>query len=203
MDLRLPCGGAAAASRASARTVRRREMRARRLRWLVEQLSQPTTPPRPPPGLEALSPVKTPRSGSRGGCARDRSSRYADLSLQEEDLLRDGRHVLAEYIMKPKAGCDYLATAAFFAAESSTCTNASASTEDCNARSLDALVYDIDPREEIMKIAFPTARFDRSTAEGRAAMRSALALGTCSGKILGEVENGKICGIYFPSTCAP
>ena len=55
--------------------------------------------------------------------ALDQSSRYADLSLDEEKLIKNGKHVLVAYIMKPKAGYDYLATAAHFAAESSTGTN--------------------------------------------------------------------------------
>ena len=45
----------------------------------------------------------------------DQSNRYADLSLREEDLIADGRHVLVAYIMKPKAGYGgYLETAAAF-----------------------------------------------------------------------------------------
>merc|ERR1712190_430572 len=35
--------------------------------------------------------------------ALDQSSRYADLSLVEEDLIKMGKHVLVAYIMKPKA----------------------------------------------------------------------------------------------------
>ena len=54
--------------------------------------------------------------------ALDQSSRYADFSLTEEGLLEGGKHVLVAYVMKPKAGSDYLATAAHFAAESSTGT---------------------------------------------------------------------------------
>ena len=34
----------------------------------------------------------------------DQSSRYADLSLREDQLIRDGRHILVAYTMKPKAG---------------------------------------------------------------------------------------------------
>jgi hypothetical protein len=55
--------------------------------------------------------------------ALDQSSRYADLSIDEGSLSKNGRHVLVAYIMKPKAGYDYLATAAHLAAESSTGTN--------------------------------------------------------------------------------
>merc|ERR1712232_1427548 len=71
--------------------------------------------------------------------ALDQSSRYADLSLTEEDLLKNGKHVLVAYIMKPKAGYDYLATAAHFAAESSTGTNVNVCTTDNFTKSVDAL----------------------------------------------------------------
>ena len=47
--------------------------------------------------------------------------RYVDLTLKEDELIRDGRHVLVAYHMKPKAGFGgYIETAAHFAAESST-----------------------------------------------------------------------------------
>ena len=54
------------------------------------------------------------------------------------------------YIMKPKAGYDYLATAAHFAAESSTGTNVNVCTTDDFTKSVDALVYYIDPDSEEM-----------------------------------------------------
>ena len=60
----------------------------------------------------------------------DQSNRYADLQLREADLVAGGRHVLCAYSMKPKAGHDYLATAAHFASESSTGTNVEVSTTD-------------------------------------------------------------------------
>ena len=52
--------------------------------------------------------------------------------------------------MKPKAGYDYLATAAHFAAESSTGTNVNVCTTDDFTKSVDALVYYIDPDSEEM-----------------------------------------------------
>ena len=64
--------------------------------------------------------------------------------------------MLVAYIMKPKAGYDYLATAAHFAAESSTGTNVNVCTTDDFTKSVDALVYYIDPDNEEMKIAYPT-----------------------------------------------
>merc|ERR550532_2301747 len=84
--------------------------------------------------------------------ALDQSSRYADLELDEDELIKNGQHVLVAYIMKPKAGYDYLATAAHFAAESSTGTNVNVCTTDDFTKTVDALVYYIDPDEEEMKI---------------------------------------------------
>ena len=89
---------------------------------------------------------------------------------------RNGKHVLVAYIMKPKAGYDYLATAAHFAAESSTGTNVNVCTTDDFTKSVDALVYYIDPDNEEMKIAYPTLLFDRNITDGRGMMCSFLTL---------------------------
>ena len=89
---------------------------------------------------------------------------------------RNGKHVLVAYIMKPKAGYDYLATAAHFAAESSTGTNVNVCTTDDFTKSVDALVYYIDPDNEEMKIAYPNLLFDRNIIDGRGMMCSFLTL---------------------------
>merc|ERR1712176_108264 len=130
--------------------------------------------------------------------ALDQSSRYADLSLVEDELISTGAHVLVAYIMKPKAGYDYLATAAHFAAESSTGTNVNVCTTDDFTKSVDALVYYIDPDEEEMKIAYPTMLFDRNITDGRAMMCSILTLTIGNNQGMGDVEYGKIYDIYFP-----
>ncbi|CAK0900640.1 unnamed protein product [Prorocentrum cordatum] len=130
--------------------------------------------------------------------ALDQSSRYADLSLTEEDLIKNGQHVLVAYIMKPKAGYDYLATAAHFAAESSTGTNVNVCTTDDFTKTVDALVYYIDPENEEMKIAYPTALFDRNITDGRAMMCSVLTLSIGNNQGMGDVDYGKIYDIYFP-----
>ncbi|CAK0824873.1 unnamed protein product [Prorocentrum cordatum] len=138
---------------------------------------------------------------SRASVARralDQSSRYADLSLSEEDLIKNGQHVLVAYIMKPKAGYDYLATAAHFAAESSTGTNVNVCTTDDFTKTVDALVYYIDPENEEMKIAYPTALFDRNITDGRAMMCSVLTLSIGNNQGMGDVDYGKIYDIYFP-----
>eukprot|EP00445_Apocalathium_hangoei_P036994 CAMPEP_0203959432 /NCGR_PEP_ID=MMETSP0359-20131031/90480_1 /ASSEMBLY_ACC=CAM_ASM_000338 /TAXON_ID=268821 /ORGANISM="Scrippsiella Hangoei, Strain SHTV-5" /LENGTH=280 /DNA_ID=CAMNT_0050893499 /DNA_START=47 /DNA_END=885 /DNA_ORIENTATION=+ len=130
--------------------------------------------------------------------ALDQSSRYADLSLDEETLIKNGKHVLVAYIMKPKAGYDYLATAAHFSAESSTGTNVNVCTTDDFTKSVDALVYYIDPEEEEMKIAYPTLLFDRNITDGRAMMCSFLTLAIGNNQGMGDVEYGKIYDFYFP-----
>jgi ribulose-bisphosphate carboxylase large chain len=100
--------------------------------------------------------------------------------------------------MKPKAGYDYLATAAHFAAESSTGTNVNVCTTDDFTKSVDALVYYIDPENEEMKIAYPTMLFDRNITDGRAMMCSVLTLSIGNNQGMGDVEYGKIYDIYFP-----
>ncbi|CAK0790513.1 unnamed protein product [Prorocentrum cordatum] len=140
----------------------------------------------------------TRKASSVARRALDQSSRYADLSLTEEDLIKNGQHVLVAYIMKPKAGYDYLATAAHFAAESSTGTNVNVCTTDDFTKTVDALVYYIDPENEEMKIAYPTALFDRNITDGRAMMCSVLTLSIGNNQGMGDVDYGKIYDIYFP-----
>merc|ERR1712113_1191318 len=100
--------------------------------------------------------------------------------------------------MKPKAGYDYLATAAHFAAESSTGTNVNVCTTDDFTKSVDALVYYIDPENEEMKIAYPNLLFDRNIIDGRGMMCSFLTLAIGNNQGMGDVEYGKIYDIYFP-----
>ncbi|HBG98891.1 MAG TPA: ribulose 1,5-bisphosphate carboxylase [Rhodobacteraceae bacterium] len=128
----------------------------------------------------------------------DQSNRYARLDLREEDLIAGGRHVLVAYIMKPKPSYEYLATAAHFAAESSTGTNVDVSTTDDFTRGVDALVYAIDPEQELMKIAYPIALFDRNITDGRAMICSFLTLCIGNNQGMGDVEYAKMHDFYFP-----
>ena len=128
----------------------------------------------------------------------DQSNRYADLSLREEDLIAGGKHVLCAYIMKPKAGYGYLETAAHFAAESSTGTNVNVSTTDDFTKGVDALVYEIDPEKELMKIAYPTDLFDRNIIDGRAMIASFLTLTIGNNQGMGDVEYAKMHDFWFP-----
>ena len=129
----------------------------------------------------------------------DQSNRYADLSLREEDLISEGRHVLCAYIMKPKDGYgNYLATAAHFAAESSTGTNVTVSTTDDFTLGVDALVYEIDEKNEVMKIAYPVELFDRNITDGRAMISSFLTLTIGNNQGMGDVEYAKMHDFYVP-----
>ena len=128
----------------------------------------------------------------------DQSDRYEDLSLTEAALIADGQHVLCAYIMKPKAGYKYLATAAHFAAESSTGTNVSVSTTDDFTRGVDALVYEIDETNEVMKIAYPVQLFDRNITDGRAMIASFLTLTIGNNQGMGDVEYAKMHDFYIP-----
>nr|P29278.3 RecName: Full=Ribulose bisphosphate carboxylase; Short=RuBisCO [Cereibacter sphaeroides] len=128
----------------------------------------------------------------------DQSNRYARLDLQEADLIAGGRHVLCAYVMKPKAGYGYLETAAHFAAESSTGTNVEVSTTDDFTRGVDALVYEIDPEKEIMKIAYPVELFDRNIIDGRAMLCSFLTLTIGNNQGMGDVEYAKMHDFYVP-----
>jgi ribulose-bisphosphate carboxylase large chain len=128
----------------------------------------------------------------------DQSNRYTDLTLREEDLMAEGRHVLCAYIMKPKAGYGYLETAAHFAAESSTGTNVKVSTTDEFTRGVDAIVYEIDEEKEIMKIAYPNDLFDRNIIDGRAMLASFLTLTIGNNQGMGDVEYAKMHDFWFP-----
>ncbi|MDH4121336.1 MAG: ribulose-bisphosphate carboxylase [Deltaproteobacteria bacterium] len=128
----------------------------------------------------------------------DQSNRYARLDLKEADLMKEGRHVLCAYIMKPKAGYGYLETAAHFAAESSTGTNVEVSTTDDFTKGVDALVYEIDEKKELMKIAYPVELFDRNITDGRAMLASFLTLTIGNNQGMGDVEYGKMYDFWIP-----
>jgi ribulose-bisphosphate carboxylase large chain len=128
----------------------------------------------------------------------DQSNRYAKLDLDEQDLIDAGRHVLVTYHMKPKAGYAYLETAAHFAAESSTGTNVTVSTTDDFTRGVDALVYEIDESQELLKIAYPVELFDRNIIDGRAMLASFLTLAIGNNQGMGDVEYAKMQDFWMP-----
>ncbi len=136
----------------------------------------------------------------------DQSSRYADLNLSEEKLMADQKHILVYYTMEPSAAHydapksqkDYLVAAAHFAAESSTGTNVTVSTTDEHTKSVDALVYEIDPKKGYMKIAYPIALFDRNITDGRAMIVSFLTLTIGNNQGMGDIKEAKMHDFFVP-----
>ncbi|MBF0246545.1 MAG: ribulose-bisphosphate carboxylase [Alphaproteobacteria bacterium] len=128
----------------------------------------------------------------------DQTNRYVALDLNEDDLIKGGKHILVAYTMKPKAGYGYLEVAGHFAAESSTGTNVEVCTTDDFTKGVDALVYEVDEAKEIMKIAYPIDLFDRNITDGRAMIVSFLTLAIGNNQGMGDVEHAKMHDFYVP-----
>ncbi len=128
----------------------------------------------------------------------DQSNRYADLSLDEDTLIAEGKHILVAYTMHPADGYGYLEVAAHFAAESSTGTNVEVSTTDDFTKSVDAMVYEIDEAAGIMKIAYPNDLFDRNVTDGRAMIVSFLTLAIGNNQGMGDVKDAQMQDFYVP-----
>ncbi|MEG3618133.1 ribulose-bisphosphate carboxylase [Magnetovibrio sp. PR-2] len=128
----------------------------------------------------------------------DQTSRYVALDLEEDQLIKDGKHVLVAYTMKPAEGYGYLEVAGHFAAESSTGTNVEVCTTDEFTKGVDALVYEVDEANEIMKIAYPLELFDRNMIDGRAMLVSFLTLAIGNNQGMGDVAHAKMHDFYVP-----
>jgi len=128
----------------------------------------------------------------------DQSARYSDLSLDEETLVAEGKHMLVAYTMTPAEGYGYLSTAAHFAAESSTGTNVEVCTTDDFTKGVDALVYEIDEANCIMKIAYPNELFDRNVIDGRAMIVSFLTLAIGNNQGMGDVKCAQMFDFFVP-----
>lgn len=128
----------------------------------------------------------------------DQTSRYVALDLEEDQLIKDGKHVLVAYSMKPAEGFGYLEVAGHFAAESSTGTNVEVCTTDEFTKGVDALVYEVDEANEIMKIAYPLELFDRNMTDGRAMLVSFLTLCIGNNQGMGDVAHAKMHDFYVP-----
>ncbi len=128
----------------------------------------------------------------------DQSNRYADLSLDEAELIKNGKHILVAYTMHPMAGVGYLEAAAHIAAESSTGTNVEVSTTDDFTKGVDALVYFIDEAKGIMKVAYPNDLFDRNVTDGRAMIVSFLTLVIGNNQGMGDVADLQMQDFYVP-----
>jgi ribulose-bisphosphate carboxylase large chain len=73
-------------------------------------------------------------------------------SLDDEELTRNGKHVLVTYTKKPRVGYGSLATVAHLAAESSRKANVNACTTSDSTQSAEAPGYYTDPDDEEMRL---------------------------------------------------
>lgn len=129
----------------------------------------------------------------------DQSNRYADLSLDEAELIKKGKHILVAYHMRPADGVGYLEAAAHFAAESSTGTNVEVSTTDEFTKGVDALVYFIDEVKGVMKIAYPSVLFDRNITDGRAMIVSFLTCAIGNNQGMGDIKHAQMQDFFVPA----
>ena len=83
---------------------------------------------------------------------------YTNFELENP---KNGEYMLAVYHLVPGAGLNTLQAAAEVAAESSTGTNFEVNTETDFSHEMDALVYSVDFKKELVWIAFPWRLFDR------------------------------------------
>ncbi|MFC1697968.1 ribulose-bisphosphate carboxylase [Nanoarchaeota archaeon] len=83
---------------------------------------------------------------------------YTNLKLKNP---KNGEYLLAAFILKAGKGHNMLQAATEVAAESSTGTNFKVNTETPFSREMNALVYKLDQKKNVVWIAYPTRLFDR------------------------------------------
>lgn len=122
----------------------------------------------------------------------DKQKAYVNLKLSEEEQ-KNGSYLLAVFHFRPKKSLNVLQAAAEVAAESSTGTNYSVVTETAFSRSMNALVYKIDEKKELVYIAYPWRLFDRGGNVQNI-------LTYLVGNVLGmkEVSALKLLDVWFP-----
>ncbi len=88
----------------------------------------------------------------------DKQKAYVNLNLKNP---RNGEYLLSVFHLKPGKGLNILQAAAEVASESSTGTNFKVKTETPFSRDLNALVYQLDLKKNLVWIAYPWRIFDR------------------------------------------
>ena len=121
----------------------------------------------------------------------DHQKAYLDLNLGEKAT--NGDYMLGSYHLVPSSKRNILQAACEVAAESSTGTNFPVKTETPYARLLNALVYDVDLENSIVKIAFPWRLFDRN---GNVQNIMTYIAGNIFG--MGDVVALKLIDVWFP-----
>ena len=122
----------------------------------------------------------------------EKQKAYVNFKLTEKDL-KNGEYMLAVFHFRAGNGLNALQAASEIAAESSTGTNFAVTTETAFSRQLNALVYKLDLKKELVWIAYPWRLFDR-----RGNIQNILTF--VAGNIFGmkEVSALKLLDVWFP-----
>jgi ribulose-bisphosphate carboxylase large chain len=115
---------------------------------------------------------------------------YVNLDLENPE---NGDYMLASFHLVPGGKLNILQAACEVAAESSTGTNFLVQTETSYARLMNALVYEIDMEDSIVKIAYPWRLFDR---KGNVQNIMTYIAGNIFG--MKEVSACKLLDVWFP-----
>ena len=120
----------------------------------------------------------------------EKQQAYVNLSLKNPN---GGKYLLAVFHLVPGEGANILQAAAEVAAESSTGTNFKVRTETAFSRSLNALVYRLDLKKNLVWIAYPWRIFDRN---GNVQNILTFIVGNVLG--MKEVSALKLLDVWFP-----
>ncbi len=117
---------------------------------------------------------------------------YVNLELEDP---KNGRYLLAAFHLIPGKDMNILQAASEIAAESSTGTNFQVKTETPFARELNALVYKVDLKKDLVWIAYPWRIFDRGGN-----VQNILTF--IAGNIFGtkDIKALKLLDVWFPSS---
>jgi len=122
----------------------------------------------------------------------DKQKAYVNFTLKNP---KNGEYMLCVFHIKPGKGPNVLQASAEVAAESSTGTNFAVKTETPFSREMNALIYDLDLKRELVWIAYPTRLFDRI---GNVQNILTYVVGNVLG--MKEVVALKLLDVWFPST---
>ncbi len=115
---------------------------------------------------------------------------YVDLNPKNP---RNGEYLLCVFHMVPGGGLNMLQAAAEVSAESSTGTNFAVTTETAFSREMNALVYQVDQKRNLVWIAYPWRLFDR---HGNVQNILTYIVGNVLG--MKEVAELKLLDVWFP-----
>jgi ribulose-bisphosphate carboxylase large chain len=122
----------------------------------------------------------------------DKQKAYVNLNLKNP---RNGEYLLTVFHLVPGGKLNILQAAAEVAAESSTGTNFKVKTETPFSRELNALVYKVDLKKNLVWIAYPWRIFDRG---GNVQNILTFIVGNVLG--MKEVSALKMLDVWFPSS---